>query len=150
MIESDKNKLRRRLFSKAKASAKNRNLSFSLDLDTYSKLTESPCAYCGSKGSNELTYLGMKWRWNGLDRIDNDFGYEVDNVLPCCSFCNSIRGPMKFETWVDFLWNLLLNLGSKEIEKPSWMKGVRMDKNRSTKSFYRGRRKSGRRKRKPR
>jgi hypothetical protein len=41
-------------------------------------LITSPCAYCGEI-PNEL---------NGLDRIDNNKGYTIDNVVPCCKNCN--------------------------------------------------------------
>jgi hypothetical protein len=41
------------------------------------------CHYCFS---SLLTETGI-----GLDRINNNLGYSLDNVLPCCGNCNKIR-----------------------------------------------------------
>ena len=30
-------------------------------------------------------------------------GYEIDNVVPCCSVCNRGKGTMKFEDWISYL-----------------------------------------------
>jgi len=27
----------------------------------------------------------------GVDRIDNDRGYSIDNIVPCCGVCNGVR-----------------------------------------------------------
>lgn len=53
-----------------------------IDKSTYVLLTSSPCYYCGGT----LPQTGC-----GLDRKDNDLDYTVDNVLPCCTICNSVR-----------------------------------------------------------
>ena len=92
-----------RLTSQLKGSAKRRGLEWALDKIDVAKLTQAPCAYCGSVGSNRLKYRGEVLRYNGLDRIDNSIGYRLENVLPACRFCNSLRGPMKWETWIGFI-----------------------------------------------
>lgn len=28
----------------------------------------------------------------GCDRIDNNKGHSIDNVVPCCNICNTVRG----------------------------------------------------------
>src|SRR5258706_4946448 len=48
-----------------------------------------PCAYCKADIS--------KRRGHKLDRVDNQFGYFVDNVVPCCADCNRIKGVL--ERW---------------------------------------------------
>jgi hypothetical protein len=32
--------------------------------------------------------------WLTLDRVDNSRGYELDNLVKCCWFCNSIKGSL--------------------------------------------------------
>lgn len=51
------------------------------------------CFYC--KKSCELLYKNMysKQQWT-LDRIDNDLGHNVDNVVVSCLECNLKRGTM--------------------------------------------------------
>ena len=39
------------------------------------------CIYCGEKD----------WRLLGCDRINNKKGHTMDNVVPCCKRCNSVR-----------------------------------------------------------
>jgi len=103
MDEKDINRCLRRLYSKYKAQAKHRGLSFGLDRKEFYQLVTSDCGYCGSGPSNTLKYQGLKFKYNGLDRINNEVGYQLGNVIPSCSFCNSLRGPMKWKTWAGFL-----------------------------------------------
>ena len=38
--------------------------------------------------------------YNGIDRVDNNRGYEIENVVPCCTSCNSAKMDLSKE---DFL-----------------------------------------------
>jgi len=49
------------------------------------------CSYCGEK-TIRMT----------LDRIDNERGHTMDNVVPACIRCNYIRGNMPYEAWLCF------------------------------------------------
>jgi hypothetical protein len=49
------------------------------------------CCYCGEK---ELRMT--------LDRVDNELGHMMDNVVPACIRCNYIRGNMPHEAWLCF------------------------------------------------
>ena len=49
----------------------------------YAEIVSHPCFYCGGI----LPLAGC-----GLDRILNDKGYAIDNVVPCCTTCNRIKG----------------------------------------------------------
>lgn len=72
-------------FSYAKSRATKNGKGWHLSLDDYQKLITQSCHYC----SNCLA--PKKASGVGLDRIDNTKGYQLDNVLPCCGVCNSIR-----------------------------------------------------------
>ena len=41
------------------------------------------CYLCGKESDDFHT--------NGIDRIDNNIGYEKNNVLPCCGDCNYMK-----------------------------------------------------------
>lgn len=56
---------------------------WTITLEEYSKLIAEPCAYC--KLPNTETY------GTGLDRLHNDRGYHLDNVVSCCPECNIVR-----------------------------------------------------------
>lgn len=72
-----------RRYSQSVCKARIMNKTWTIPVDTYIALIAQPCYYCGGK-LNETAA--------GLDRIDNRFGYEVGNVLPCCDVCNRTRG----------------------------------------------------------
>lgn len=62
--------------------AKKRNLDWNIDLTDYKVLINKKCDYC----SSNLPETSI-----GLDRKDNSKGYLIDNVVPCCTFCNSFK-----------------------------------------------------------
>ena len=62
-------------------SARIRHLTFTLTYDEFMSFWQKPCSYCGAS-----------IKTIGLDRRDNDRGYEIDNVTPCCSGCNWMKG----------------------------------------------------------
>jgi len=69
-------------FRSGKTRAKQKGIAWSISFPEYEKIIENKCTYCGG----ELSPTG----WS-LDRMDNDKGYRLDNVVPCCGECNSIK-----------------------------------------------------------
>lgn len=67
-----------------------RGISWHLTLDVLRQLQTRPCIYCG----NALNLSGA-----GLDRIDGELPYTIDNVVPSCWPCNFLRhrGAFTFE-----------------------------------------------------
>jgi hypothetical protein len=95
--EQDRTKLRdmRRRFSMSKSSAKKRHKDWGISLEQFAALNALPCHYCGGA----LNETGI-----GLDRVDNDNGYKIDNVVPCCGTCNRakhIMSRIEFLHWVE-------------------------------------------------
>lgn len=73
--------------------AKRDGLEFTLTLEQYQQLDIMPCFYeCG----NEKAKVGY-----GLDKLDPDQGYTLDNVVACCPTCNSIKG--SWWSWQEML-----------------------------------------------
>lgn len=73
----------KRKFGQGMRSAKERNLTWTIDFDCYVQLINKPCSYCNCSLEN---VGGVS-----LDRLDNSIGYEPSNVVPCCGKCNNIR-----------------------------------------------------------
>lgn len=92
-------------FSKYKA--KKQNKEFSLTLEQYEQLLNMPCYY---DGISLLGEYGV-----GLDRIDNNKGYILQNVLPCCGTCNKIRGATVSVAEMLEIAKLLKKLRTKEV-----------------------------------
>lgn len=67
----------------------------SLTFVDFFALTQQPCFYCGLEPRQKYS-ISRKHRgteesefvYNGLDRIDSNKGYDLDNVVPCCKACN--------------------------------------------------------------
>jgi len=72
-------------FAKSKQRGIKIHKEWAITIDEYAKLISKPCYYC------EDFFAAKSKYGSGLDRIDNTKGYTVDNVLPCCKQCNSIR-----------------------------------------------------------
>ena len=49
------------------------------------------CYYCGRQTVNKSTYKYKKVLLT-LDRIDNSKSHTIDNRVPCCYNCNTMRG----------------------------------------------------------
>ena len=81
-------------YRQIKAGAKGRGYDFTLELQDTSGMLLDSCYYCG-KPSQE----GIKI--HGLDRVENDRGYDIDNVVPCCSECNIAKATQTQEEFIE-------------------------------------------------
>lgn len=85
--------------------AKRRGYQWQLTKEQIYNLTKQSCYYCGMKPSqisNPLDCHGI-FTYNGLDRVDNEHGYTIDNVVPCCETCNRAKRTQtteQFKAWV--------------------------------------------------
>jgi len=93
------------------AGARKRNIAWELSLEDCKNIFECPCFYCGS-GPNNVYYrpvIGKRktpigpYRYNGIDRVDNNAGYINGNVLPCCRMCNFAKRTMSMREFIDWI-----------------------------------------------
>lgn len=73
-----------RRFKTGEKTSRERKLEWKINPNEYFALILNSCYYC--KESLEFE-TGV-----GLDRINNEIGYLINNVLPCCGECNKARG----------------------------------------------------------
>jgi hypothetical protein len=73
--------------------AKRKNIHFSLTKEEFAFLTSKPCYYCGAEPEFKKRDKGGAFMLalNGLDRINNAFGYIFGNLVPCCKICNFMK-----------------------------------------------------------
>lgn len=105
------------VFRKYIESSKIRKLIFSLSKDQFKELTSSNCYYCGaipsnisspntvSKASVNAIENG-KYIYNGLDRVDNNIGYIIENIVPCCEKCNRAKLTMSQKEFLELVNNI--------------------------------------------
>ena len=83
--EKVRNKIRRQTpkdkYVSYKGRAKFKKQEFKLSFEEFMNYWQKPCYYCDS----EIKTIG-------LDRIDYKRGYLFDNIIACCTSCNSLKG----------------------------------------------------------
>ena len=81
----------RKIIRGYKRRAKERGHKWDLTEEQFAEITKKNCYYCGAKPKNiikQMPYSNGEYIYNGIDRIDNTKGYVIDNIVPCCKFCN--------------------------------------------------------------
>ena len=106
------------IFGSYKSNAKEHGRKFDLNIDQFIEITKQNCHYCGTvpstiykPRSNNGYYI-----YNGIDRVDNMQGYTIENVVPCCRWCNIAKGnrkPEEFRRWIDNIVKHQLQLESR-------------------------------------
>jgi hypothetical protein len=79
--------------------AQKRNINFALSKTRFNELILLPCFYCNYKKDGEV---------NGVDRLNNNSGYQEDNVVPCCETCNIMKGSQHPQEFVDKLYSVYM------------------------------------------
>lgn len=101
--------------------AKNRNLEFKLTDNDLKIIFKMNCGYCGKEpqqikyGSNVKTTEALehcKYVYNGIDRINSDLGYSIENILPCCKVCNTMKMSLTLEEFLDHI-EIMYNYNKK-------------------------------------
>lgn len=84
-----------RLKNVYKSNAKVRNISWNLTDSEFLELVNKSCAYCGHTQE-----------YNGIDRIDSNKGYTINNCVPCCSWCNTMKLDHSLEEFLQHITNI--------------------------------------------
>lgn len=78
----------RKIFNSYKGNAIHRKLEFNITLEDVIKLVNSNCFYCNDVNSK------------GIDRVDNNIGYNTDNIVPCCTTCNMMKKNLSLDVFL--------------------------------------------------
>ena len=85
--------------------AEKRGYTWELSEEQVADITKRNCFYCGVKPYQEMS-RGRSYGvyiYNGLDRVDNSRGYEIDNVVACCGQCNRAKMAMSYQGFIEWL-----------------------------------------------
>ena len=103
------------VYSSYKERARVRKIDFELSRRQFGVFTSSDCFYCNAPPMNvrkvkmrQKRYEGWgTYQYNGIDRVDNNRGYIIDNCVPCCKYCNTAKGSKmieEFYEWIKRVW----------------------------------------------
>ena len=92
-----------------------RDIEFSIDKNEFNFLTKCNCYYCNSYSdsntSNKIKYGNHLYSYNGLDRVNNLIGYITQNVVPCCSICNTMKLDLTLEQFLNHIKKINNEMG---------------------------------------
>jgi len=106
---------KRAIIDTYKRHAIDRNLEFKLTEQQAIDIFDKDCHYCGIPPSNTKTVKPSKrlrakykctittYYYSGIDRIDSNLGYSIDNCVPCCFRCNNSKSNLKLDDWKDWI-----------------------------------------------
>lgn len=99
------------LFTTYKGSARRRGIQFLLSEQEFRGFLFNNCLYCGRKPYGICTKDSLCSesgkqiiKYNGIDRVDNNQGYTLENCITCCKICNFAKRSMpheEFTAWLD-------------------------------------------------
>lgn len=83
-------------YNRYKQNAIVRGFTFELTNEEFNRLITSNCHYCNSEpveiqSLKRYNKTGKPIYMNGVDRIDSNKGYTIENTVPCCEMCNRMK-----------------------------------------------------------
>lgn len=89
-----------------------------ISYEQFLKLSAADCHYCGSPPSNVRNVKsGKKFDpdhrrsvLNGIDRVDSSVNYQLDNCVPCCYKCNSMKSDRSTEEFLAHIRKIIKHM----------------------------------------
>lgn len=98
--------LRKNYYREYISNAIKRAIPFNLTFDQFNNLISQNCAYCGQEPYVHESMI-KRAKLNepmlkcvGVDRVDSDKFYDIDNCVPCCEECNKMKLNMTTEKFL--------------------------------------------------
>ncbi|NOQ48439.1 MAG: hypothetical protein GQ576_04785 [Methanococcoides sp.] len=89
-----------------KRHARGRGFDFELTRTEVESIIKNKCHYCGCEPSNlKITKDSIDGGlyYNGIDRLNSKNNYTLDNVVPCCCFCNRAKNDKSKEYFLKWI-----------------------------------------------
>lgn len=90
---------RNHLTSLKRRTSKNKLIENNLSFDNYVDICSKPCVYCGLMDVKKYSN-GAVISFNGVDRIDSNIGYTLENSQPCCGRHNLAKRTFSHEDYI--------------------------------------------------
>jgi hypothetical protein len=122
------NVLEYKMYCFYRSGAKQRDIEWNLSEEEFKSLIKENCHYCGESPSRHqsVSYRNDYELVNGIDRIDSNKGYSIDNCVPCCNTCNLMKNTLSKDVFlnkVSQIYNCCIK-SSTTIPKGSTLKRV--------------------------
>lgn len=89
--------------------ASNRKHTFNLSFEDFIGIINKNCFYCGEKPKKVTNKILISrghineppLRYNGIDRLNPENGYSIENCVPCCSTCNYMKHTQQISDFLE-------------------------------------------------
>lgn len=104
------------LYYTYKKSAQIRNLMWNLSKDDVAHLSKQNCHYCNAIPQNKIhaSHCVSEYIYNGIDRVNNSKGYELNNCVPCCKNCNRAKMTMPIDQFKSLIFSIYEHWANKK------------------------------------
>jgi hypothetical protein len=102
------------LYRNLQRKCEKRKREFNLSLDEFSVLIKQNCYYCNTPPSQVIKRSKSKKLqiiYNGIDRINSNIGYTIENCVTCCKWCNQSKSNLDLLDWKSHLLKIVNHLG---------------------------------------
>ncbi len=99
--------LQKALYNQYKFKGEERNYSFMLSFNEFINLIYKNCHYCNDFPNNVFKRGNKSMKYTGIDRKNNNIGYELDNCVSCCAECNWMKGTMNESSFLNKITKIL-------------------------------------------
>lgn len=89
-----------------KRSAEKREIPYELTEEQFDNIVTGPCLYCGNNLTNIKKGQGKTsgdFMFTGIDRVDSNQGYTINNSVSCCWSCNNMKGILSKQSFIDHI-----------------------------------------------
>jgi len=130
--------LRNKCIDQTKRNAKVRNIAFTLTDAQCIKLFQQNCYYCDSqpsmirKHTKSVRDLGGlrstdEYRYNGIDRLDPNLSYVIDNCVAACIHCNMFKNDQSFNEFKERITRVKRTLSGEKMYVPALLDASRLE-----------------------
>lgn len=115
----DNGPAKKKAWTSLKSNAKSRGIQVGISFDEFCNVASKDCVYCGAKPVSKSGFKDWQKQafLNGIDRINNDDGYYIGNIVSCCYQCNWSKRDLSINEWSDWIMNLSSNFKTDVVKE---------------------------------
>lgn len=100
---------RNNMIYRYKYNARYRNIQWDLSDEQTINLLMGNCHYCNTtpNNSHSISQSGGTFVYNGIDRMNNDAGYNHNNCVSCCKICNHMKSDTEYNMFLKWVKQLV-------------------------------------------
>lgn len=93
------------VYASYRKGAKDRGIDFNIPKHKFYEIIKRDCFYCGEPASNirkpRVATKTSSFIYSGIDRLDSNGPYTLENCIPCCSVCNRMKVDSSLVDWIE-------------------------------------------------